>query len=237
MMTRERRDRWCTVEIAGVAAAGKSTLTQGLLNGCADAELAPTLQMRRRDHWSYVVHSLPRMIAMAAGWLHQRRAPTWTQVKLIMYLEEWVRWLDRMAGARIVFIDQGPIYALGRLGHSQPPVPGTEAGGDWWRAMIDEWARALDVVVWLDAPDDVLWQRLNRRGQGHDIKGEAAADGIAYLQRYRESYAAVLASLETRGGPVVLRYDTSERAAGDIAADVLARLTKLIPDCGPARAT
>jgi hypothetical protein len=157
------------------------------------------------------------------------RRPSWTELKLVIYVMEWSRWLARRPEYRsgMTYIDQGPVYALARLGYVDPPLPGTEPNEAWWKAMVGQWAEHLDVVVWVDAPNDVLWNRVGTREQGHEIKGQSKARGLAFIDRYRASYHLVLSALERHGGPAVFRYDTSRWGAEELASELAEKLAEL----------
>ena len=54
--------------------------------------------------------------------------------------------------------------------------------------MVEGWADELSVVIFLDAPDAVLWDRINERPQGHRAKGDEAKAGRRFIARYRRSF-------------------------------------------------
>ncbi len=83
--------------------------------------------------------------------------------------------------------------------------------------MLERWANELDAVVWLDAPDDVLWSRINERPQGHKQKGVAAGAGRLFIARYRQAFEGVLRTMEELDGPQIVRFDTSVTSATQIA--------------------
>jgi thymidylate kinase len=228
--------RAATVEIAGVAGSGKSTLARVL---CADrgfGGLDDTLRMREPRHLGLVAHSIPRLAYLSKGWIAARRSPTWTELKLVIYLMEWSRRLGCTSeyNSKVMIMDQGPVYAMARLGYADSPIPGTEAHGDWWNSLVDTWADCLDAVIWVDAPNDVLQQRVNTRSQAHEIKGGSEAETIVFTEAYRTSYERVLSAMERPGGPSILRYDTSRLSAADIASSAIEELGRLHPRPGRA---
>jgi shikimate kinase len=220
------------VEIAGVAGSGKSTLARVLSADLGFGVLDDTLRMREPRHFVHVARSLPRLATMSRRWIGAGRRPSWTELKLLIYLMEWDSRLAAAAnrGGGVTLLDQGPVYALARLGHVDPQVAGTEPHGDWWNAVAADWADCLDVIVWLDAPNEVLRNRVNRRAQGHEVKGTAAAEAATFSDRYRASYETVLAAMERPGGPMVLRYDTSRMRTADIASETIKALAQLQPE-------
>jgi thymidylate kinase len=214
------------VEIAGVTGSGKSTLAQTLCERRENCRLYGSLRMREPSHIPYVVHSVPSLVPLLAGCVKARRMPTWTELKLLIYVMEWSRRLDRQTEYRtgLTLIDQGPVYALARLGQADPPLAGTQPHGTWWMSTMDMWRNSLDAVIWLDAPNEVLWQRVNTRTQSHGIKNQSAALAMSFIERYRQAYETVFRSMEREGGPTVLRYDTSRQIPEEIASDALNQL-------------
>ena len=86
--------------------------------------------------------------------------------------------------------------------------------------MLEGWASELSMVVWLDAPDPVLWSRINERSQDHRTKGDETDAGHSFIARYRRSFDSLLHRLEELGGPEVLRFDTSTPTAEKIVETV-----------------
>lgn len=219
------------IEIIGVAGSGKSTLARALCGDNTAHHLDEPLELRNAEHLRFALPGLGRSAAMIGRSILHRRPPTWTELKLLAYLSEWPRRLEAEAVAprETIFMDQGPVYALARLGRRPQPIPGTEPHSPWWESTVSVWAGVLDMIIWTDAPDDVLLERINAREQGHEIKGADEQTGASYIGRYRESYATVVGSIEGSGGPTVVRYDTSLLSPQELVSDTIAHLTRAGP--------
>jgi thymidylate kinase len=74
--------------------------------------------------------------------------------------------------------------------------------------MLEQWRAQLDWIVWLDAPDGVLHERIQQRQQGHVLEGRGPAESSALLARYRTAFSEILDLLAGPAGPQVLRIDT-----------------------------
>ena len=213
--------RW--VEIVGVAGAGKSTLTRTLCERGPGWRIAEDLHTRARSQWPYVLHAAPRVMALLARGGGARPWLSWDELKFLVYVVEWDRFLDDRPEYRrgVTILDQGPIFALARLEWAAKPVISSPAYRRWRADMLRRWSAALDVVVWLDAPDAILLERIDAREQSHAAKGRPADEALAFIAAYRRAYDSLLVDVERLGGARVLRFDTAQRSTGDIASALI----------------
>jgi thymidylate kinase len=208
------------IEILGIAGAGKSTLAT-LLGRGAGVELAAFIHTRRPSDLAQVVRGIPRLVPMLAGGLTRRPRMSWPEFKLLVYVTRWRLVLGRrMPAGTVLLFDQGPLYALVRLKAEGKPFTTRRAFERWSEEMLASWASELTALIFLDAPDAVLWNRINERPQGHREKGEEAKAGLRFIARYRRSFEDILRRVEDLGGPKILRFDTSVATAEQIAEKV-----------------
>jgi hypothetical protein len=202
------------VEILGVAGAGKSTVARLLGKGPGFAR-AEFIHTRKPSHLLQVARGIPRLMPILLGGIGRGPRISWPELKLLVYVTRWRFFLERRkpAPGTVLLFDQGPLYALVRLQAEGKPFTARRAFEDWGEEMLGGWASELTAVIWLDAPDPVLWSRINERSQGHRTKGEEAEAGRSFIARYRRSFEGVLHRLEELGGPEVFRFDTSTATA------------------------
>lgn len=205
-----------------MAGSGKSTLTRLVAGGDSDAQIADFIHTRIPAHRAYVVHSIPRLLPILAGTLGPGPRLSWPEVKLLVYVTEWSRFLRSRPeyDGRVTLLDQGPLYALVRLKAQGSNVTSCAAFERWWNEMLERWTRELSAVVWLDASDDVLWQRISGRGQRHSTRSGSSDEAFRFIGRYRALFEDVLRRVEVAGGPRVLRFDTGAGSAEDIASEI-----------------
>jgi thymidylate kinase len=221
------------LELVGVAGAGKTTLLETLKQ--RDPRLSTDVTIGKLSRAELLVRH-------TAGFLPTflRRSPrgrwfTWEEMRAMGYLEGWRRVIGDDRAAAMVF-DHGPIFRLVQLRELGPPLVASPAFAAWWHAERRVWARALDLVVWLDAPDTVLLPRIGGRDQRHVVKQMPAATAVEFLTTYRRGYEKVLDEMSTEGRFHLIRFDTSQMPPEAIAEEVLVTLSRrTTPARGPDR--
>lgn len=210
------------VEVLGPAASGKSTVTRSLRQHEPDWKIADFIDTRTPEHLRYVFQSMPRLVPILGRGLADRPRLTWREFKLLVYVTEWHRFLERKSEHRhgITLLDQGPIYALVRLRAEAGGFTGAASFTRWWDEMLERWTHRLGAIVYLDAADRVLWTRVNNRDQAHTTKGMSEAVGREFLTRYRRLFEEVLERVGASGAPEILRFDTGVTDAEPLASQI-----------------
>jgi chloramphenicol 3-O-phosphotransferase len=210
------------IEIVGVAGSGKSTLTRALCAQYAGCRVADSLHTRLPAHWPYVAHSLPRVLPLVARSARNRPAWNWDEIKFVIYVSEWDRFLRDRPEHRsgVTVLDQGPIFALARLLWGKKPITTHRSFEIWLRRMVERWSVELDAIVWLVAPDEALLARINHREQRHEAKGKPVPEGLELIELHREAYGRLLELVTGVGRPRVLRFDTSTMSPAEIAGEL-----------------
>lgn len=215
------------VEIVGLAGAGKSTLTNTLCKSGKRVVVAdrfrPTALRNMPFSVSYLLCSLPPLVLRG----RIRRPMTRSELKRMISLKGWQRVLRRQASVNdaAIVLDQGPVFKLANLHGFGPEWLKRESLSDWWDHMFKQWAAVLDIIIWLDAPRDILVQRIHARRTWHAVKEKSGDEVTDFLSTYQLSCEHVVSNLVARRPIQVIRFDTSRRSPRQIAGDVLAALT------------
>ena len=214
------------VEIVGVAGAGKSTLARALCLHDRTCRLGPFLDVGRLAHTPYVLHSLIGLVPIVLAGLSRQPRISWREAKLVMYVNEWRRYLVRtcLPDQRMFVLDQGPIYALGRLEALGKPYLRSAVYRRWRQRMTAAWATKLNRIIVLDAPDSVLVERIGGRTQAHETKGKSPEIGYEFLARHRRAFDQIIAAIADAGGPKAHRIDSGSLPPGRVAGAVAAEL-------------
>jgi len=204
------RGRPPIAELVGPTGAGKSTLLHALLE--RHPNIRPMLRTRVLGRTPAIARDLASFAPTALA------AIPVSPVFVSRNLRLWVRLETRYGALRqerpvargpVVF-EHGPVYTLARLSafHRGEPLRGPVAS--YLGRVSERWAEALDVVIWLDAPIDVLMQRVRERAKRHRVKEWDNITMHHFLDRYRSAYDAVLAELQTRRRLTVIRLRTDQ---------------------------
>jgi hypothetical protein len=214
------------VELVGVAGVGKTTLA-GLLCQRSSAVLPVEMPCYRNiGQMPFFVRntclSLPWFVKLArqrqSGWF-SRSEVAWSVI-----LEGWPRALRERSsnGADVLLVDQGLVFLLARLGEFGPGVLASREAQNWWSRMYRQCAGALDMVIWLEAPDEVCAERIRCRDKWHEVKDAPDTTILEFERRFRMAYERVLAGLTGADmGPRVLRLNTDVNSPTEIADRIL----------------
>ena len=208
------------VELVGPAGAGKSELLKSL------AGRDPSIRVNM-GVWTIpgplLVLGALQVGTTTLGLFRASHAFLWEEAKCLIKLRALHHQLQlhRCTGYRTVVYEEGPVFALGSLHTSANQTAIKDGLASWWPGALQQWARALDIVVSLDASNPILARRIRARWYEHPVKGKSDAEIFAYLEQYRGAYARVVSELQARHGPVVLSFRTDQGSTAQIAEQLL----------------
>ena len=211
------------VELVGPAAVGKSSLIRALTQ--SDEKFTVGVGPRRRrigdvlNHVSNVLLLLPILLR------HYRndRWFTWEEIKMLAYLKGWHHALRRQASnGSITLVENSAAFKLTRLHAYGPEKMRCQSFDGWWASMLKQWGNTLDMVIWLDAPDEILIERVHARGRWHRIMGMSGEEANEFLAGYRRSYKKIIPELVANHGTRFMRLDTHQQSLGQMRDKVLA---------------
>jgi cytidylate kinase len=207
-----RLDHPLIVELAGPAGAGKTVLSQALSQRDERILVSADLKLRRIEHIPIFIGTAPLLLPVLLRRSPPSRWFTWDEIKAMVYLRGWPRVLKQQASSKptAIILDHGPVFKLAKLLAFGPERLKSGGFSKWWNEMFKQWASTLDLVIWLDAADTNLVERINTRGQRHAVKGRSEREASVFLARYRACYEQILAKLTAYGRPKLLQFDTSQ---------------------------
>jgi len=223
MTKRNGASRPIVVELVGPAGVGKSALAERLL-ARHDVVRASVWNLPRALLLESVVRSVPQLLRLCIVTRSLPREEL-KQIVRLNALRLFVR--RRVDGARVVVLDEGPVFALSWLRVFGHPRLQNGRAEPWWRATYAVWAVLLDRLVLLDAPEPVLTSRIRGRHKPADVFRQMADGEIRDLvARYRIAFERVLGGLARAGGPPPVMLATTETTPGRLGDAVLELLAE-----------
>lgn len=215
-------DEFGAVEVIGLPGSGKTTLVEylrGKSPNVAAVSIYPALRhldsfLRSAITLSPVLLSAP----VTSSWW-------WKERIWMVRLGACVRVLGREArSAPVLVFDQGPVFTMAQLEGAHPAIGRSDSFKGWWDRMLHIWATRLTTLVVLDAPNEVLMERIQARTKSHDLKVSDEHSAYKTLTRGRNLYEKLIAELSSRGDVCVMRFDSSRLRPDTVSDQVLASL-------------
>ena len=141
----------------------------------------------------------------------------------MVYLKAWLHVLGQRASNndRVIILDHGPIYRLAVLREFGPEISKSQPYKRWWASLLHQWTATLAIVIWLDAPNAILLERIRARDHWHTIKDKCEQEAYEYLTHYRTALERILAESVTDRQLTLLRFDTNQETVEQIVEKTL----------------
>jgi len=222
------------VEIVGLAGAGKSSLVLALGQRVKNAQIG--FRIRKIEYIPLYVHSFFTLLPVFYYRYRKLRWFSLKEAKAFIYLSVLHSAISQEAKKNqvMIILDQGPVFILTQIFsvtkirkqinyHNYYGADKTEHYfEEWLMSIIKQWADTLDDLIWLDAPDSILLERINNRQKHHIIKTLSDSGSRDFLMHFRTCYEQILTSLDKCSR--VLYFDTSRKGMGEIVDRVLFEL-------------
>jgi len=212
-------NRPLVLELVGPAGAGKTTLLQILSQ--RNKRIRTGVRIPKSFYIRGVLLLVPTFLR-----IHSRpsKGVQWKEMKRILYLKALHRLLrqEKAKGYEAIVLDEGPVYMLSRLRVFGGEAIQSLSFEKWWQSAIKQWANTIDGIVWLDAEDPTLADRIRTRNQPYPMKDISDLSMKKFFALYRAAFEHVITELTANDGPEVIKFST-DRDSTDQIADILCR--------------
>jgi thymidylate kinase len=197
------------MEIVGLAGAGKSTLVRSLHLWNKEIQIFPLPN-------SWFIRSLTKRSNLWLPlWLQRHQLhKEFTREELISIgcIDAWLPYiqLQTSSSADIAVLDPGSVYWLTKLQGFDSKLIGKSAYLRWWEDKFEQWSSALDVIIWLDAPDELCLQRVLAREEWHHAKHMEANEVLGRFRGLRKSYEQIISRMVSRHPKRVFCFRTDQ---------------------------
>jgi len=217
------RERGVVVELVGPAGAGKTTLANGV--SAVDPTVRAGLSLWGLPRPKLFEATVPLLLTFLASAILPSRRLQWGEMAQMIRLGALRRVVrDESRKHRVLLLDEGPVFALSWLDvfYSRN---GNRAAA-WRRRAVADWASLLDVVVFIDAADSTLAQRIRTREKEHMVKDRSDEEIYGFAAGFRKAFDRVIAEISKAGHLVVDALRTDAGANNENAERLMLALKK-----------
>ena len=205
------RHRGVVVELVGPAGAGKTTLARGV--SAVDPTIRAGLSLWNLPRPKLFEAALPLLPRFMAAAILPKRRLQWGEMAQMIRLGALRRVVRAEAARhRVILLDEGPVFALSWLDLFF--ARNGDRAASWRRRAVADWASLLDMVVFIDAADSTLAQRIRTREKYHRVKDREDEEIYGFAAGYRKALDRVIGEIAKAGHLIVdaLRTDGTRQS-------------------------
>lgn len=143
---------------------------------------------------------------------------------MVGYLETLSSYLRKQALEKdiVCILAPGSVYWLTGIRDYCPKITASQEYAKWGDEKLRQWRQALDLIIWLDAPNELLLDRVTARAESHQAKNQSPKETLEEISRLRKGYGEIISLMTTQGGPRLLQFRTDQISPEQIADNLYA---------------
>lgn len=202
-------------EMIGPAGAGKSSLARELRRQLYSVRTSLSWQEGKCLCLMILLRRLPQIVKSLLNNVpvgHLKVAISTETVLMLLHPSRRSHWIF----GRSVIMEIGPAFHLAFLEKESP-----QFNRKWLDDLRYRLRESIDLVLWLDASNDLLLSRINDRPKMHRIKNAALKDAERFLDDYRKSFTDIIGN---EGKSLsVINIDTGNLSVAESAVIVISQ--------------
>ncbi len=213
------------IEIIGVAGTGKTTITRTLIQNNKDYLIEELPPVRSIKLFPFFVFNFVRTVPLIINLQNQMdRSFSSREITWLVILNSWQKIL-KTRKKKVVFVDQGPIFLIASLIGLDPEISDKSLNYESWKPLLKRWANQLDAIIYLDADDSDLIQRINQREKEHLVKGKSSDQIQKFLAHNRGLYNTLLEIVQNNNPQLkIFSLNSSQLPLAVLVNDLLSTL-------------
>lgn len=216
------------IEIIGPAGVGKTTIAMSILSKEPRIILEAPPDIKSIQNIPFYLGNSLRLLPFLFHILREDKARiTKDLLFTLAYLKGGVKRLNRFEKHQYgtILFDQGPIYMISYLSIFILPALLSEEHNNWLEPIYRRWANCLHTIVWLDASDRILLDRVRNRLKKHGSKFRTDSEAADFNKSYRDRFNEVISSLSRVNPQIrIVRIDTGNFTVPECAEHILMEL-------------
>jgi thymidylate kinase len=216
------------IEIVGLAGTGKSTLVRALQKRNEQIKIFPLPKT-----WFYgsLTKRAPLWLPI---WFQSRgSARGFTREELISLgcIDTWLPFIQRKISTNqdIAIMEPGSVYWLTKLQGFGWKSTGQSRYQCWLQNKFEQWSAAVDVMIWLDAPEELCLKRVLGREQWHDAKAMDSEDILERFRGLRKSYEQIILKMVSKRPRKVFHFLTDQISTEEILDRIFSEMPFIAP--------
>jgi thymidylate kinase len=197
-------------EIIGLPGSGKSTITKKL-QFQLKANTNITLKKYPKIFFSVLIFNFPQIISIYFKSKKYKYVLNFILLKITLKLIENSIKLKKNLSSNNYIFDQGPLFQLA-MGIKENLWDDFK----FQKKSLNLLTEYLDCVIYLGAPDEVLWKRVKEREQSHQLKEGEYKVFIEFCQNYQEIFSRI----KNNNSFKTITYDTSNNSIEKIINEI-----------------